>query len=119
MRTSNFARFTREEKAAVEAALRYLEEHLMERITVPGLSEQFGISEKKLQRAVKLRTGNTLYAYLLGLRINYAMQLLSTTDEPIKNVSRLAGMGDASHFGQMFRKLTGMSPQSYRSKHND
>jgi len=119
MRTSYFARFTREEKATIEAALIYIGQHLGENMTVTGLSEQFNLKEKKLQRAVKLKTGTTLYSYIQQLRLNKAKLLLSTTDETIKSISTMVGMGNASNFGMVFKKATGLTPQAYRSQHGD
>lgn len=52
--------------------------------------------------------------YLQNLRVEHGKHLLETTDLPVEEVSAAAGYLDVSFFRRLFKRLVGVTPQSYR-----
>jgi transcriptional regulator GlxA family with amidase domain len=49
------------------------------------------------------------------LRLNRAVELLSSTDLELKAIAYKAGFGSASYMGAVFRDKLGRTPGSYRA----
>nr|WP_314263963.1 AraC family transcriptional regulator [uncultured Moellerella sp.] len=74
------------------------------------------ISISSLQRRIKAETGYSIMRYLLNLRIEKACNLLLSGSDSIEQIALNVGYESHSAFGQVFRKITAMSPQEYRLK---
>lgn len=83
-----------------------------------GLAEMaavLGVRPRTLNLLFSSALGVSAYAFLIGLRIRKAKDLLVREPElPIKLVAERTGYRDASHFTAVFRKETGTTPQRYR-----
>ncbi len=66
-------------------------------------------------RNVAAETGQTPMQWLAGVRIRHAQQMLETTGYGVERVGREVGFTSPTNFREQFRRLTGVSPQSYRS----
>jgi AraC-like DNA-binding protein len=53
---------------------------------------------------------------LTGQRVETAMQLLASGSLEIRQIAALLCFCDQSHFTQVFRKKTGMTPAQYRRR---
>jgi AraC-like DNA-binding protein len=95
--------------------VRHINAHYGEPLELETLSRQFYISKSHLSRVFKEVTGFSFTEYVNITRIREAERLLRDTDQSITQVSEQTGFDNFSHFGKMFKKLTGMSPRSYRS----
>jgi len=73
-----------------------------------------GISERSFIRRFAKASGMTPLNYVHALRIEEAKQMLETTDLPVEAVANEAGYEDASFFGRLFRRETGLTPARYR-----
>lgn len=62
----------------------------------------------------KEQTGQTLISYITELRLNYAAQLLVSTDTPIIRIANEIGYDSHSFFSQKFKKQFGVTPMEYR-----
>jgi transcriptional regulator GlxA family with amidase domain len=51
---------------------------------------------------------------LVEQRVRAAQELLETTDEPVERIAVHAGFGTAVNLRQHFRRITSVSPQTYR-----
>ena len=67
-----------------------------------------------LARVFRNTTGTTLSRRLIEFRINRAKQLLLESSLPISEISLQVGYTSFSHFAQIFRQETGVSPGDYR-----
>jgi AraC family transcriptional regulator len=52
--------------------------------------------------------------YLRRLRIGRAARQLAESETPLAEIALAAGFADQSHFSNVFRRQTGMSPSSFR-----
>lgn len=79
------------------------------------VSQRFKISEKYLGQFIKEQTGETYAAYLEQVRIQHAMEYLSTTDWSNEKIAEETGFTALNTFYRVFHKLTGVSPGAYRA----
>ena len=49
-------------------------------------------------------------------RINYAKELIMTSEYNMMEISMLSGFGSQAYFNYYFKKATGLSPSKYREK---
>lgn len=92
----------------------YIEEHFSEKITLNQLSEDFSISKFYLAREFKKEYGMTLIQYILAKKITQAKALLRYSNLPIEEIALQCGIGDASYFNKVFKKMEGMTASHYR-----
>jgi AraC family transcriptional regulator len=67
-----------------------------------------------LARAFRRSFGCTVGEYLRRLRIERATEQLAGGDTPLAEIALAAGFADQSHFSNVFRRRTGMSPSAFR-----
>jgi transcriptional regulator GlxA family with amidase domain len=92
----------------------WLQEHLLESVSMTELARHLGVSPRTLGRRFKSATGLSPQAYLQGLRVSTAKELLRTSNLNISEIAWQVGLQDASYFSQLFRQHNGMSPLNYR-----
>lgn len=102
------------------ASLRRAEEFLRASVTRdPSLNEiaaATGLSSYHFLRGFKAATGRTPFQWLRDLRIEIACGLLAATDMPVAQLALEVGFKSQSHFGVVFRRLTGTTPARWRSE---
>lgn len=84
------------------------------RHTLGGLADTVGVHPVTLARAFRRGFGCSMGQYLRRLRIERAAARLSDSDSPLAEIALAAGFADQSHFSNVFRRQTGMSPSAYR-----
>lgn len=84
-------------------------------LTVALIAEHFGLSLSYLSTVFKRQTGKGVLQYLHQLRIREAAQLLRETDLPVKTIAERVGYSSNSTLLRSFTRLTGLSPQAYRT----
>ncbi|MBO4432684.1 MAG: helix-turn-helix domain-containing protein [Clostridia bacterium] len=109
-----------------DPADRYLESVLSQMNTPENIYEGLsalirlsGFSHGHLCRIMKQRYNITPIRYITNLRLEYAANLLATTNYDILAISINIGISSLSHFITIFKEKYGMSPSKYRSKHNN
>jgi AraC family transcriptional regulator len=88
---------------------------LDEPFNLEHLAQQAELSVCHFSRSFKLATGLSPSRYFVQLRIEEAKRLLCETAHPVIDVALALGYRSPSHFAQVFRKLTGVSPTAYRA----
>jgi len=73
-----------------------------------------GISAGHLSRIFRQETGYTFVDYLMYVRVKRAAELLRDPSVKIYEVADLVGYSDVRYFGQVFRKVTGLTPREFR-----
>lgn len=78
------------------------------------LAEAVGVHPVTLARGFRKAYGCSVGAYLRRLRIARAAQRLAETDDALAEIALAAGFADQSHFSNLFRQETGISPSAFR-----
>jgi AraC family transcriptional activator FtrA len=82
--------------------------------SVAGLAKAAGMARRTFLRRFKSSTGATPGAWLMGVRVARARELLTSTDSPIEDVATAAGFGSAATLRHHFRRQMKVSPTDYR-----
>ncbi|RSS62720.1 GlxA family transcriptional regulator [Streptomyces sp. WAC06614] len=102
------------EDQRLAAVLAWAREHLAEPLPVAELARRALMSRRSFARRFAAATGTTPHAWLTGLRVSRAEELLETTNLPVDEVARLVGFGSASVLRAQFVRRRGVPPRSYR-----
>jgi transcriptional regulator GlxA family with amidase domain len=102
----------------IRQAQTYIEDSLHEKISMEDLSAKFAIGRRNFDRRFLKATGNTPLEYAQRVKIEAAKKALETSRKTINEIMYDVGYADVKAFRDVFRKITGMSPLSYRSKFN-
>ncbi len=94
-------------------AVRYMEEHMAEPITVREVAEELGLSVSYLHKLFA-RCGTSFNSYLTECRLRRAGQMLREGDEKIYAVAAACGYQDTRYFSKIFQKHMGVKPTEYR-----
>ncbi len=82
----------------------------------PGLqelSEEIGLSLKKLKEGFKQIYGASVYNFLFDYKMEYARKMLETGNYNVNEVGLKVGYSTASHFIAAFKKKFGTTPKKY------
>ncbi|MEU4351680.1 helix-turn-helix domain-containing protein [Streptomyces sp. NPDC023838] len=88
--------------------------HLHEPLPVAELARRALMSKRSFARRFTAATGTTPHAWLRGLRLSSAEELLETTDLPVEEIARRVGYGSAAVLREQFVRRRGVPPRSYR-----
>lgn len=97
-------------------AIRYINEHYREKITVADIAQRLEISEGYLQRLFKSINGTSIITYINSVRINTAISLIKNRGFNLQEASYNVGIEDASYMSRLFKKVTGTSAREYLKK---
>ena len=78
-----------------------------------ALSEQVGLSLKKLKMGFKQIYGDTVFGFLFEYKMDYARQLLDSGSYNVNEVGLKIGYSTGSHFIAAFKKKFGTTPKKY------
>src|SRR5262245_14903342 len=95
--------------------VQFIEEHLPERLSIPDLALEVGISPFHFVRLFKQATGLTPHQYVVSRRVERARQLLADEVLSIAAIALDTGFASQSHLTEVFRRETGVTPAVYRS----
>ncbi|GGO04838.1 AraC family transcriptional regulator [Saccharibacillus kuerlensis] len=94
--------------------VRYINEHYMEELTLQLLSERLYVSPYSISRSFKEATGFTFVEYVNSVRVKEAITLLLNSSLKVNVIARKVGFGSVTHFGRVFKEVTGRAPLFYR-----
>lgn len=94
--------------------LAYAVEHLHDDLDIAALAVQAHLSRRTFDRKFRARTGCSPLQWLLHQRILLAQRLLEHSELPIDAVARRVGLATGVSLRPHFRRLVGVSPQTYR-----
>ena len=96
--------------------LDYIARSYEKKLTLDGLSAEFGTNRTDLNKLFKMQTGMTAIKYVIDLRLRIARSLLKDTDLPIEQIAAQTGFADSTHLERLFKQKYQMSPGEARQK---
>lgn len=82
-----------------------------------AVAAELHMSKSNVIRIYKKKFGITPHQYLLSLKVDTAKLLLRTTNASIHEIAEKLCICDEHYFSTLFRKHTGISPNTYRKTH--
>jgi AraC-like DNA-binding protein len=98
----------------VRKVLEYLSQHCTDGFDLGRIAEASGLSKYHLDRIFKQSTGLTPSRYVTTLRLDKAKHLLTDSSRPIVEIALELGFSDQSHFTNVFKRFTSVTPKAYR-----
>ena len=98
----------------LEKLRQHLEAHFNEDFSLETLAEMAGVSKNYLCRVFRQYTGQTIFEYIIGQRLQQAIIMMRHTEDKMLAIAWRCGFHDLSYFNRAFKRLTGISPAAYR-----
>ena len=95
---------------------RYIDAHYAVIADVEEIAGMLSLTKNHVQRLFKAQTGQSLWQYLTGVRIQNAQRLLTESAAPIGEIGSMVGIHSRQNFNLCFRRICGMTPQAYRQR---
>ncbi|PLR77056.1 AraC family transcriptional regulator [Bacillus sp. V3-13] len=99
---------------SLQKAIDYMEEHLLESITIEGIAKQANVSPFHFQRTFTLLTDISVGEYLRRRRLSLAAEELSRTNCKIIDLAYKYGYDTPEAFTKAFRRQHGVTPSEIR-----
>lgn len=97
--------------------IEYIEKNFSDpTLGVEKMCEVGFMSRSGLQRAFKRHIGISPGEYLVKLRMNRALELLSGNSHTVKEVAFMSGFTDEKYFSRVFKQKFGHPPKSLKTK---
>ena len=84
-------------------------------LNIKELAKECNLSESRFMHIFKEIMGVSVHTYQQSLRINNCKVLLTETNMKISDIAHQSGYDDPLYFSRIFKKITGVSPRSYRN----
>jgi len=92
----------------------HLKDHFMTLNSLQDIAEACTIDNAYLCRLFKRFDTQSPYQYLLNLKMTYAADRFQEAGVLVKEVAHELGFNDPFHFTRVFKKVFGISPQSFK-----
>jgi AraC-like DNA-binding protein len=87
----------------------------VERLTLSQLSNDLGLQQRDISRAINLNANKSFNGYVNGLRVDFVCNLLnSSAQQSITDLALQAGFSSKAVFNRSFKQQTGMTPSQYK-----
>ena len=98
----------------IEKIIAYLNKRYTQPVSLSEIASYTAMNEAAFCRYFKQETGKTFKQYILDMRIGYACKLLAAGRMNVSQISLECGFESTAHFNRIFKRITGMTPTSYR-----
>ena len=98
----------------LNAVLGYIEANYNQRITVEQLADMVCLSEDRFGHLFREGVGQPPLQYINAMRLRKALNMLKTNQYTVTEVADAVGFRDYNHFGRLFRKQYGCTPNEIK-----
>ena len=93
----------------------YIMANINEGISIDDIAYEIGYNSSYIIRSFKKKYGLSPHAYIMNKKINCAENLLSkNTEQSVSDIAYEFGFCDQSHFIKNFKRVFGISPNTYK-----
>jgi len=94
--------------------IEFMEAHLEGDLRLSDLAREAGVSTSHFLRSFRQSTGKTPHQFLLHQRVERAKILMRDHYTSLTEVALASGFADQHHLARVFRRITRVTPSSYR-----
>ena len=99
----------------LEAIQSTMQDNIHTSLELEELANIAHLSKYHFASRYKALTGYSPIKHFLHMKIEYACQLLDSTEMRVKAIAAAVGYEDALYFSRLFKQTVGLSPRAYRS----
>ncbi len=114
---SEHAKYDQSVSVATKSAMEFILKNLHYNLTLSDISDHVGLSENYFCSLFKKETGESVTRFINQSKIKEAENLLKYASYSLLEISQFLGFCTQSHFSQVFKKFTGMTPGQYRKSY--
>ena len=101
---------------AIRAAQDWVASHFSVANPLEEMIKRAGLTERTFKRRFTSASGLSPIAYVQRLRIEDAKRRLERTETPVDEISWQVGYEEAAFFRRLFKRVTGLTPGTYRRR---
>src|SRR3569833_736963 len=102
----------------IKQAQEFIEQNYAEKLNVEQIADNFNVTRRTFERRFKKATRNTEAEYIQLVKPEAAKKQLEICRKSINEVMYEVGYADVKNFRDVFKRITGMTPNDYRNKYN-
>ena len=102
-------------RAVSHEILKYIDEHIYQRIDLKALASTFGYHPTYLSSVFPTIAGASFSRYVASRKISHACYLLEATNWSVESISQKLCFCNTSHFIRRFKEIKGTTPLAFRS----
>jgi len=102
--------------AKIQSALAYMQTNFRKKISVSDVAKLLNFSNNYFSNYFSDSVGVSFSAYLKDLRLQFAMNLLNSSNLNINEICYESGFSTLSNFTQAFKEKYGYSPKHFQSR---
>ena len=106
------------ERELTEEIKSFVNDNLTEDISIEEIAKSLNISYYYMCHFFKKNTGISVNSFRNRKRIEKAIKMLFATDLKISDIALKCGFNNTSYFTEVFTKLTGFAPTSFKKNQN-
>lgn len=106
------------EKGVCQMVKDYIKEHYGEELSLDVIAGQVHLHPAYLSKVFKDGEEINLSAYITGVRMEKAAELLTTTPLKVQEVMEMVGYHKSQYFSKLFREHFGVTPNEYKKGRN-
>ncbi|MBV8361089.1 MAG: helix-turn-helix transcriptional regulator [Deltaproteobacteria bacterium] len=103
-------------RTRVQRVCDWIEADLGGGLSIAELAREAHLSPYHFSRAFKTATGVLPHNYLTAWRIEYAKELLATSEMPMSEIALEVGFSSQTHLTNCFHRLVGVTPGEFRRR---
>lgn len=103
-------------ESVIARSIMYIENNFATPILIDDIASEVGLSPYYFSRLFRKYTNLSPHEYLINLRITFALDILSSSDRSIEDISEMSGYSSVQHFIRSFKQKVGCSPLQYRKQ---
>jgi len=97
----------------VDQSILYMQRNIEQNLTISELSAHIQLSESHYSKLFRNKTGMSPMEYLINLKMQEAIRLLTNRSLRIKEVAFQLGYNDPCYFSRVFTRQVGVNPRLY------
>ena len=96
--------------------INYLKNNFSENITLEDIAKHVHLSKSTCSRIFSDTYGEPIFTYLIGLRIEESINLITSTHFSVSEISQKCGFSSESYFIKCFKEKTNKTPLQYKKE---
>ncbi|KGX86502.1 AraC family transcriptional regulator [Pontibacillus litoralis] len=101
----------------VQQAITYVNEHLLEDLTLDIIAEHCNVSSSYLSHLFKKEVTISIIPFINKKRVEESKYFLLHTEQSISEIASLFQFCNQSYYTALFKKHVGITPKEYKNKH--